>query len=354
MNSLNKLVFCKKCCMDGTASDIVLDEKGICNFCHQAQKSLREIKYEKHKLPEIIKQIKSLNGKYDVLCGMSGGVDSSTVLDWAVKNGLKPLCFSVSNGWDDPKAYENVMRLVEGLKVPFYRYTIDLKKFRKLQVAFLKAGQINVEIPTDHILLATTYEMANKYGIKWILSGGNVATESVMPASWGYQPRDLTHIKSVYKWAWGERLKGLPTCGLLRWNWYKWIKGIKIVYPLDYINYNREKSIKMLEEKYGYKSYGDKHCENVFTSWYMNYYLYEKFGIDKRKAHLSSLINSGQMTRKEAMELLQKNPEYPKLGVEGMVLSYQKRPYTDFATDEKLYNFICKLVRFLKHGNFKT
>ena len=142
-----------------------------------------------------------------------------------------------------------------------------------------------------------------------------------------------------------QEIKGIASLRAFEMNYYKWIKGIKILYPLDYIDYNREKSIKMLEEKYGYKSYGDKHCENVFTTWYMNYYLYEKFGIDKRKAHLSSLINSGQMTRKEAMELLQKNPEYPKLGVEGIILGYKKRPYTDFKTDEKLYNLICKVIR---------
>ena len=117
---------------------------------------------------------------------------------------------------------------------------------------------------------------------------------------------------------------------------------------MDYINYNRADSIKMLEKEYGWKDYSEKHCENTFTKWFQNYYLFEKFGIDKRKAHYSSLINSGQMTRKEAMELLQKNPEYPKLGVEGIILGYKKRPYTDFKTDEKLYNFICKLVRTWK------
>lgn len=345
------LTFCKNCAMDGTATEITFNEKGVCNFCIQAQKSLKEIEKEKPNLPKVIKQIKEdgKNKTYNCLIGLSGGADSSTVLHWAVKFGLKPLCFSVDNGWNDPRADENIMRLVEGLKVPFYRYTIDLKKFRELQVAFLKAGQINVEIPTDHILMATTYEMATKYGIKWILSGGNVATESIMPESWGYQPRDLKHIKAVYKWAMGKRLRGLPVCGLLKWNYYHWWKKIKILYPLDYLDYNREKSLKLLEKEYGWKNYSEKHCENTFTWWFQNYYLYEKFGIDKRKAHLSSLINSGQMTRKVAMELLQKNPEYPKLGVEGVIMSYKKRPYTDFPTDEKLYNFICKTIRLWKY-----
>ena len=222
-----KLVFCGVCVMNGTAKEIVLDKDGVCNFCHQAQRELALIK--KQKLPEI-------KGKtYDCLIGLSGGVDSSTVLVNAVKMGLRPLCFSVDNGWQDPKAQENIMRLVEGLKVPYYRYNIDLKKFNELQSAFMKAGLINIEIPTDHVLMATTYEMASKYGIKWILSGGNVATESIMPASWSYNARDLTHIKDVYKKMTGKRLTGLPLCGLWKWNYYKWIKGIKVLYLLDYL-----------------------------------------------------------------------------------------------------------------------
>ena len=344
------LVFCKRCVMDGTAEEITFDENGICNFCLQAQKSLQAIAVEKKNLDEVIKRIKKdgAGRTYDCLVGLSGGIDSSTALHHLVNLGLRPLCFSVDNGWQDDKAQENVMRLVEGLKVPFYRYTINLEHFRALQGAFLKAGQKNIEIPTDHILMATTYEMASKYGIKWIISGGNVATESVMPESWGYQPRDLRHIKSVYKWATGEKLKGLPTCGLLKFNWYKWIKRIKTLYLLDYLDYNREKAIKLLEEKYGWQDYGLKHEENVFTKWFQNYYLFQKFGIDKRKAHYSSLINSGQMTREEAMKLTQSNPIYPQLGIEEKVMKYPIRDYREFKTNEHLWNFLANFIRILK------
>ena len=223
---------CKKCCMDKSAEEITFTEKG-CNFCEQAEQSLKDIQKDKNKLKDIIKDIKG--NKYDCLIGLSGGVDSSYTLHKAVELGLKPLCFSVDNGWQDPKADENVLKIVETLKVPFFRYTIDLKKFKKLQSAFIKAGQKNLEIPTDHILLATTYELADRYGIKWILSGGNVETESIMPASWGYNARDLVHIKDIYRKMTGEKLKGLPTCSLLKWNYYRWVKRIKIVYFLDYL-----------------------------------------------------------------------------------------------------------------------
>ena len=339
--------------MDGTAKEIVLDENGVCNFCHQAQRELALTKKLAPQLSKMIKQIKK-DGKgkeYDCLIGLSGGADSSTALYHAVKLGLRPLCFSIDNGWNDPKADENIMRLVEGLKVPFYKYNIDLKKFRELQSSFMKAGVPNLEIPTDHILMASTYEIAARYGIKWILSGGNVATESIMPPSWGYNARDLRHIRDIYKKFTGKRLKGLPSCGLLKFNWYKWVKGIKTFYLLDYMEYHRAKSINMLSKEFGYKDYYEKHCESIFTWWFQSYYLFEKFGFDKRKAHLSSLINSGQLSRRKAKDLLGEKVEYPILGLEGKVMKYPKRSHYDFKTDEKLFNFIGKIIKLLRRVN---
>ena len=338
--------------MDGSAREIKLGKGGVCNFCTSAQKELKACEAERHNLPRIVV---GMNGeKYDVLIGLSGGVDSSTALVEAVRLGLRPLCFSIDNGYNDPKADENIMRLVEGLKVPFYRYTIDLAKFQELQACFFKAGVVNVEIPTDHILMAASYEMAAKYGIKWIISGGNVATESIMPASWSYTARDLKHIKAIYRKFAGKKLKGLPLCGLLKFNWYKWVKKIKTVYLLDFLDYNREESIKMLTEKFGFKTTGEKHEESIFTRWFQNFYLYEKFGIDKRKAHYSAMINSGQMTRAKAEELLAYRPIYPELGIESKVMKYPKKSHYDYPTDEKVFNRISKVVRFIrKHANFR-
>ncbi len=342
----NNQDICSRCVMDVSARDIVFTEDG-CNFCEAAEISLDEVKND------VLPNMKG-KGKYDVLIGLSGGVDSSYALYKAVKMGLRPLCFTIDNGWNDPRADENIMRLVEGMKVPFYRYSVDKKRFTELQGAFMKAGQKNIEIPTDHILMASTYELAEKYGIKWVISGGNVATESIMPASWGYNARDLTHIKDIYKTYCRKPLKDLPVCGLLKWNWYKWVKGIKIVYLLDYMEYNRAKAIEELEKEFGYKNYGEKHCESTFTQWFQNYYLFEKFGIDKRKAHLSSLIVSGQMKRSEALFALTACPVYPELGIEKQVMAYPKRPYTDFKTDEKLFNFISRIIKSIKWLNIAT
>lgn len=333
--------------MDGSAEELTTDSRGICNFCCQADQSLKEIEREKHKLPNIISEIKrnQFGKDYDVLIGLSGGADSSTALHHAVRLGLRPLCFSIDNGWNDPKADENIMKLVEGLKVPFIRQTIDVPLFRKLQAAFFQAGVPNIEIPTDHILMAASLDMAHRYGIKWIISGGNVATESIMPPSWGYNARDLRHIKAIYKWATRKRLGGLPLCGLVKWNYYRWVVGIKTLYLLDYLDYNRQDSIQLLERDYGWKPYGNKHEESVFTSWFQNFYLFEKFGYDKRKAHYSSLIISGQMTKREALDLLAERPVYPQLGIEDRVMGYTKRSHYDFPTDEKLYMAISKIVK---------
>jgi hypothetical protein len=327
--------------MDLSASEIVFTDAG-CNFCDQARKSLYELTKQRQ-----MAFFKDKDKKYDVLIGLSGGVDSAYTLYRAVKMGLRPLCFSVDNGWNSPVSDENIMKLVEGMKVPFYRHVIDLQKFKELQMAFIKAGVKNIEIPTDHILMAVAYDLADKYDITTILSGGNVATESIMPPSWGYSARDLTHIMDIYKKITGKRLTGLPTCSLLEWNYYKWVRKIKTVYLLDYINYNREEAIKVLTKEFGFKHPGEKHCESIWTWWFQNYYLFEKFGIDKRKAHLSSLIVSGQMTREEALKIVNENPVYPKLGIEEKVMKYKKHEHSDYKQDEKLFNFIGRIVKKL-------
>lgn len=341
-----ELRFCKTCVMDGSAREIELFGS-ICNFCLSAQAALGAVEKDKDNLRKYLEQIKKdgRSNKYDVLIGLSGGVDSSYALYKLVKLGLRPLCYTIDNGYNDPKADENILNLVESLKVPFYRYVIDLPKFKDLQSAFIKVGLKNIEIPTDHILMASSLELAAKYGIKWIISGGNVATESIMPASWGHNARDLTHIKDVYK----KDLTGLPTCSIWKWNWYKWVKGIKTFYLLDYLNYDRKLAERWLITYYSFQSTGEKHEESFFTRWFQSFYLFQKFSIDKRKAHYSSLIISGQMTREEAITLLGERPVYPEFGIEQKVLNYPKHRHEEFKMD-KWYGRISK---FIKYVSFK-
>lgn len=340
---------CKRCVMDVSAPEIRFTETG-CNFCDDATKAWKEISSPSAIYQIIVEEIKKVGKgkKYDCLIGLSGGVDSTYALQAIKGLGLRPLAFSVDNGWNSSEADENIFNLVESLKVPFEKVVIDWVKFKELQSAFMHAGQKNIEIPTDHILMAVSLEMAARHGIKYIISGGNVATESIMPASWGYNARDLVHIKAIYKWFKGYRLNDLPTCSLFKWNYYKWIKRIKTVYILDYFGYNRELAKQILIKNYKYKDVGEKHEESVFTKWFQNFYLFEKFGIDKRKAHYSSLIVSGQITRDEALAKLEQMPVYPEFGLEKKVLKYPKKSYTDFPTDEKLYLRISATIKFIK------
>ena len=350
--TLKEPKICVRCVMSWPDDpDITFDERGICNHCRFVLSKHNEMKAVLLTRPWTIYEIKKVgkNNKYDCLLGLSGGVDSSLVLHYLVEQGLRPLAFSVDNGWNTPESDENIMRLVETLKVPFYRYTIDIPKFKALQKAFIKSGTANIEIPTDHVLMAATYEMANKYGIKHIISGGNWATESIMPPAWGYQARDLRYIKSVHRLFTGERLRGLPTVSLLKYIYYRFIKGIKIVNFLDYYEYNRDEAKKLLAKKYGWKDYGEKHCESKFTKWFQDVWL-PLFGIDKRKAHYSSLINSGQMKREEAVNLLKIKPEIKWAPDEilGGLESVTKRNYKDYPNSEWAWNLLSKVYGIFK------
>lgn len=352
-------IVCRDCLCDGSMEEIILDENGVCNFCPSAQRALIECEQEKKNLPKIIEMIKKDGeGKdFNCLVGMSGGVDSSMVLHTAVKLGLRPLVFTMDNGFNSPVADENILKIIEKLKVPLYRYVLDLDKFRDLQSAYLKAGVINVECSYDHLLWGATLEMASKYGIKWVLSGGNVSTESIMPKSWSFDSRDLVNMKDIYNKFTGRKLKSVngsfPLVSIWKYNWCRWWHGIKTVYLLNFLDYNRAKSIELLKKEYGYTEYGLKHEENYFTSWFQNFYLFQKFGIDKRKCHYSSMINSGEMTKKEALLVITDRPIYPALGIEAKVLKYPKRRHEDFKTDS-LYPKISKIISFLyKHGIIK-
>lgn len=347
----NKYQQCVHCVMDISAEEIIFDEKGICNFCIEYQKR-EKIRKAEMLIPGrewTFHKLRKQKG-YSCLLGLSGGVDSSMVLHYLAKeNDIKPLCFSVDNGWNNPKADENIMRMVEKLKVPFYRFRIDLKEFSELQIAFVRAGVKNIEIPTDHILMAATYRMALDNGIKYIISGGNYATEGIMPPSYGYEARDLTHIKAIFKKFIGRKLKKLPVISLLQYLYCRFVKGIKIINLLDYYNYNREEAKKLLIREYGWQDYYEKHEESFYTKWFQNFYLPVKFGLDKRRPHYSSMINSGQMTRKEALKKLAEPIKYPKLGCEDRVLKYEKRSHFDYPTNLWLWNLLSNIYGIISN-----
>ena len=346
---------CTTCVMDTSIPEVVLDDKGICNFCHEAKANVNKHRLEQQELPWIIDEIKKRGRgrEYDVLLGLSGGVDSSFCLHVLKTHNIRVFAFSVDNGWNTPESEQNIMNLVEGTQTPFYRYTIDLESFKRLQRAFIQAGVKNIEIPTDHVLMAATYEMARKNGIKTIISGGNWQTESIMPPSFGYNASDLTHIKAIAK-QFGATTKGLPTISLLQYLWYRNVKKIKTINLLDYCEYNREKAIKTLEREYVYKKYGLKHRERKFTKWFQEGYLPIKFGLDKRRPHLSSMIHSGQITREQAFKELEQPLSQDSLSDEISIAwrVFKKHEHSDYSTNEKWVRRWQKFFNILKRYGY--
>lgn len=326
-----ELKVCEACVMDTTDPDITFNQYGVCNHCIYAAERANRRRAQKLERPWVVHEMKTSN-EHDVLLGLSGGVDSSYCLHLLLENGVKPLTFSLDNGYNTLQSDSNVRKLVKTAGVTHIPYKLNLKRFKELQTAFIQSGTANIEIPTDHVLMAATYELARKYEIKTIVSGGNWQTEGVMPKAWGYEAKDLHFIKAI-----GDT-KGLPTISMPQYLYYRFIKRIKTVNLLEYYGYNREEAIKTLQDKYNYQPYGEKHGESKFTKWFQDCYLPQKFGYDKRKPHLSSLIHSNQMTRDEALEELKK-----PLVCEDRISSDGNKTYKDYPNHEWLWNLLTKL-----------
>ena len=303
---------CTRCVMDTTDPEIKFDENGVCNHCKRYEELVRlkllTGEEREKRLKEIVGKIKRYgkNKKYDCIIGVSGGVDSSYVAYIAKKLGLRPLAVHLDNGWDTELAISNMEKILKKLDIDLYTYVVDWEEFRDLQLAYFKASVVDIEVVTDHAIIAALYDIADKRKIKYILSGSNIVTEGIMPNSWGYNKNDLRNLKDIYKRYGTVKLKTYPTMGLFKWLYYRFIKGIQTIPLLNYVDYNKKEAKKLLISEFGWEDYGGKHYESIFTKFYQAYILPTKFNIDKRKAHLSTLICSGQISREEALEELKK------------------------------------------------
>lgn len=303
----NNLKVCKVCVMDTSDDQIQFDDHGICNHCSAAEKRKNFIstQYSKENYDKVISDIKkNRKGDYDCILGLSGGLDSSYLAVVTKQLDLKPLVVHVDGGWNSELAVKNIESLVTSLNYDLFTEVINWNEMRDLQLSFFKAAVINQDIPQDHAFAVTLYRIAKKYKIKYVLSGGNFVSESILPNSWIFNNLDGRHIKHIHKIYGKEKLKTFPILSLSEYINLKLINKLHSVRVLNYINYNLEDAIRELEEKYNWRYYGGKHRESRFTKFYQDYYLPHKFGIDKRKAHYSSLIVSGQMTREEALTKL--------------------------------------------------
>lgn len=306
---------CSSCVMDTTDPAISFDKDGICNHCTGARKFFSASTLLKpEEIPPSAREALGSGSKseYDCIIGLSGGVDSSYLLVKAVQWGLRPLVVHIDAGWNSEIAVGNIFRLVERLGLDLHTEVIDWDVLRRAQIAFLKSGLANLDIPQDHVFTASLLKVAIKEGVEVILTGSNMATESILPAQWGYDSLDGKHIHGVFRRFGEGDFQNYPLFSLYQFR-YKLFKkyGIRFLNPLNEIEYSKKTALSSLATDFGWQDYGGKHYESVWTKYFQGHLLPYRFGYDKRKAHLSSRIASGELSREDALAEL-KRPLYDK------------------------------------------
>jgi N-acetyl sugar amidotransferase len=301
--------------MDTTDPQIEFDEKGLCNHCRGYEGYIRQRSQQEAQqqatLQRLVEEIKAKgkNKEYDCIIGVSGGIDSTYLAYQIKKLGLRPLAVHMDNGWDSELAVSNIEMVLKNLGIDLYTYVLDWQEFKDLQIAFLKASVSDAEIPTDHAIWAALYHAADERGTSYILLGTNYATEGIFPRSWTYGILDWRYIKGVHDRFGKIRLKSYPHFGFLKHCfYYPVIKRIQVISILNYMSYNKREAAEILERELGWRPYGGKHYESIYTRFFQGHILPRKFNIDKRKAHLSTLIMSDQITRAEALEEIRHPP----------------------------------------------
>ncbi|NCP25049.1 MAG: N-acetyl sugar amidotransferase [Erythrobacter sp.] len=361
---------CANCVMDTSDAMIQFDEHGVCDHCRDIRENVLP-EWEtgpkgRAQLERMANDIrKSGKGKdFDCILGMSGGLDSSYMLHLIVTElGLRPLVFHVDGGWNSDLAVNNIQMLVDKLGLDLYTEVINWEDMRDFQLAFFKSGVPHLDIPQDHAFIATLYHFANKHGIKYIINGGNISTECVRnPKEWLYYGTDMAQINEIRRRFCTRPLAHYPFSSVLFHKVYlRYLKGVKVVKPLNNLPYTRELAIDTLTEQYGWRAYPQKHFESRFTKFYEGYWLPTRFGYDTRRVQYSSLILTGQMTREEALSKLAKPAYDPntiddefeyianKLRISVDELrSYHEMPkkwYWDYPNQEAMFDFGAKVLK---------
>lgn len=310
---------CNHCVMDTSDENIMFDENGVCERCREYEESIlpswNHGKGYEVELSTLISDIKRKGkGKeYDCILGMSGGLDSSYMLHLAVKEWeLRPYVFHIDAGWNLPVATSNIKKICDKLGLELHVEKMDWEEMRQMQLAFFRTGHAGLDAPQDHAFIALIDKLACKLGVKYIMNGYNISTEIVSnPKSWdkgaGYSG-DGTYIKDVLKhWCDIPIKKYTFTSGFKHKVWIPYILGVKTLKPLNLVPITKKQMIDTLVSEYDYEPYGQKHFEDLLTKFLEGWWLPTRFGFDIRKAQLSSLVITGQMTREEAFDIL-KNP----------------------------------------------
>lgn len=302
---------CRRCIMNAAADPAIkIDAEGICNHCRRYERLLPERvltgKAAEEALDKVVQTLKAA-GKgrdYDCLIGVSGGVDSSYVAYLTKQLGLRPLAVHVDNGWNSELAVKNIELMLQKLSIDLHTEVLDWREFRDLQLAFLKASTPDMDIPADHAIAAVLWQQAMKHGISHIISGMNFATESTFVESWAYGHWDWRYIKGLHDRFGTLPLRTFPHYNVASLLYYNFVRGIRSVSILNYVGYDKSGAMDLLSSQLGWKYYGGKHYESIYTRFIQGYILPVKFGVDKRNGHLSDLVRSGQMSRTEALDEL--------------------------------------------------
>lgn len=360
---------CNKCILDNNDDpDIFFDHKGVCNHCISYDKNLKKYYFGADpsisKFREIIKTIKSHgeNKKYDVLIGLSGGVDSSYVAYLCWKYKLRALVVHLDNGWNTELSVVNIKNILKKTGFDLYTYVINWNEFKDLQKSYLKAHVVDIEALTDHAIFSIMEKTARYNNIKYILSGSSITTEGRLPQSWVHHKGDHVNIKAIHKKFGKFKIRSYPINNF----WINLIRNkisiTKSIDILDYLPYNKNEAKSIIQKVFKWRDYGGKHHESIFTRFYQSYILPKKFSIDKRKSHLSNLICANEISRKEALTLIRK-PFYESEFLEKSDIDYFLKkmefskeefdqyinsPRTEHSKYKSVVNLIDLLVRVKK------
>lgn len=361
---------CSQCVMDTSDPCISFDANGVCNHCREfteiTSKNWFPNEEGAERLAKILDEIR-FAGKdldYDCIIGLSGGIDSSYTAMKAREWGLRPLVVHVDAGWNSELAVANIEKIVKHCGYHLHTHVVDWEEMRDLQLAYLRAGVSNQDVPQDHVFAASMYHFAIQHAIRYILTGGNTATESIFPKAWLGNPMDAINLRAIHRQFGEHPLNTFNTISFFQYYvWYPFFKKMRTVRPLNFMPYNKAAAIDELERTIGWRAYGRKHGESLFTKLFQNYFLPTRFGYDKRRPHLSSLIVSGQMSRAEALREIAE-PLYDPQEIENEITYFCKKMqinrdqfdefmtsprqhYLDFSNWEWKYQLLKKIQAFV-------
>lgn len=354
--------------MDTSDPDIDFDNRGFCNHCrnhYRAQISFgygeeRSSLLREREIEEIKRQ--SSSRPYDCILGVSGGVDSSYAALLAKEYGLRVLLMHVDNGWNTDVSVQNISKLVSFLNFDYTSDVIDWVSFREVQLAFLKSGSVDLEMPTDIAIFASLYKAAIKHKIKYIISGANLASEGMLPLTWGYHRyKDMRYYRAIAGKGLVKSLKRIPHLSLPEEIYVRLRYRINTLYLLNYIKYNKDGAKAILESQFGWRDYGGKHHESRITGFWQGFVMPTKFGFDYRRPTLSAEICTGQITRDVALRILEEPPSMDRFTEEEFIYIAKKfgitkaelqdtlntppKSYKDFRNSKTIIDFVHNTYR---------